>query len=253
MLFVIVFPIILGFVILKIKSFKQNIKGDPMESKRIAAEKAVELVKEGMKIGLGTGSTAYWAIQAIGRLVKEEGLGIQAVATSVQSEQLAKEWGIPMMPFAEVDMLDLTIDGADEVDAELNLIKGGGGALLREKIVAAASKQLIIIVDESKDVQRLGKFPLPVEIVPFAYELTVKKLQQLGCELKLRLSGEELFVTDNGNYIADCEFGEITDPAALHDDLNRIPGVVDNGLFIHMASLVIIGSADGSIRSKARQ
>jgi ribose 5-phosphate isomerase A len=252
-LFVIVFPIILCFVILKIKSIKQIIKGDHMESKRIAAEKAVELVKEGMKIGLGTGSTVYWAIQAIGRLVKEEGLGIQAVATSIQSEQLAKEWGILMIPFAEVDMLDLTIDGADEVDAELNLIKGGGGALLREKIVAAASKQLIIIVDESKDVQRLGKFPLPVEIVPFAYELTVKKLQQLGCELKLRHNDEELFVTDNGNYIADCEFGVITDPAALHDDLNRIPGVVDNGLFIHMASLVIIGSADGEIRSKTRQ
>ncbi|WP_336772061.1 ribose-5-phosphate isomerase RpiA [Paenibacillus sp. MMO-58] len=220
-----------------------------MESKRIAAEKAVELVKDGMKVGLGTGSTAYWAIQAIGRRVKEEGLTIQAVATSVQSEQLAKELGIPMMPFADVDVLDLTIDGADEVDPALHLIKGGGGALLREKIVAAASKQLIIIVDESKDVKQLGKFPLPVEIVPFAFELTVKKLRKLGCEPKLRKKGEELYVTDNGNYIADCEFGAITDPEALHDDLNRIPGVVDNGLFIHMASLVIVGSADGSIRS----
>ncbi|MCM3629923.1 ribose-5-phosphate isomerase RpiA [Paenibacillus glycanilyticus] len=224
-----------------------------MESKRIAAEKAVEFVKEGMKVGLGTGSTAYWAIQAIGRRVKEEGLNIQAVATSVQSEQLAKEVGIPMMPFADVDVLDLTIDGADEVDPQLHLIKGGGGALLREKIVAAASKQLIIIVDESKDVKHLGKFPLPVEIVPFAFELTVKKLRKLGCEPKLRKNGEELYVTDNGNYIADCEFGVITDPEALHDDLNRIPGVVDNGLFIHMANLVIVGSADGSIRSITKE
>jgi ribose 5-phosphate isomerase len=224
-----------------------------MESKRIAAEKAVELVKEGMKVGLGTGSTAYWAIQAIGRLVKEEGLHIQAVATSVQSEQLAKELGIPMMPFADVDVLDLTIDGADEVDPQLHLIKGGGGALLREKIVAAASKQLIIIVDESKAVQQLGKFPLPVEIVPFAFELTVKKLQKLGCEPKLRKNGDELYITDNGNYIADCEFVAIADPEALHDDLNRIPGVVDNGLFIHMANLVIVGSTDGSIRSVTKE
>ncbi|SFF10655.1 ribose-5-phosphate isomerase [Paenibacillus catalpae] len=224
-----------------------------MESKRIAAEQAVELVKEGMKVGLGTGSTAYWAIQAIGRRVKEEGLNIQAVATSVQSEQLAKELGIPMMSFADVDVLDLTIDGADEVDSGLHLIKGGGGALLREKIVAAASKQLIIIVDESKVVNQLGKFPLPVEIVPFAFELTVKKLRNLGCEPKLRKNGEELFVTDNGNYIADCEFAAIADPAALHDELNGIPGVVDNGLFIHMANLVIVGSADGSIRSISKE
>ncbi|WP_284238817.1 ribose-5-phosphate isomerase RpiA [Paenibacillus glycanilyticus] len=220
-----------------------------MESKRIAGEKAVEFVKDGMKVGLGTGSTAYWAIQAIGRRVKEEGLQVQAVATSVQSEELAKELGIPMMPFADVDMLDLTIDGADEVDPELHLIKGGGGALLREKIVAAASKQLIIIVDESKDVKQLGKFPLPVEIVPFAYELTVKKLKKLGCEPKLRMNGDQLYVTDNGNYIADCHFDAIANPVELHDTLNGIPGVVDNGLFIHMANLVIVGSADGSIRS----
>ena len=142
-----------------------------MEAKRLAGEKAAEYVKDGMIVGLGTGSTAYYAIQKIGELVKQ-GLKIKAVATSTSSEQLARELGINLVTFAEVDSIDLTIDGADEVDPHWNLIKGGGGALLREKIVAAASKQLIVIVDESKVVAQLGKFPLPVEVVPFGFEQT---------------------------------------------------------------------------------
>lgn len=218
-----------------------------MESKKLAAEKAVEFVKDGMIVGLGTGSTAYFAIQKIGQKVKE-GLSIRAIATSNQSEELAKELGIPLLPFAEIDEIDVTIDGADEVDANWNLIKGGGGALLREKIVAAATKQLIIIVDESKLVEELGKFPLPVEIIPFGYEMTLRKLQKLGAEPVLRKAGDEVYVTDNGNYIADCHLGSIAQPEELHRMLNLIPGIVDNGLFIDMAAVVIAGNADGSVR-----
>ncbi|MEV5028083.1 ribose-5-phosphate isomerase RpiA [Paenibacillus sp. LPE1-1-1.1] len=218
-----------------------------MESKKLAAEKAVEFVKDGMIVGLGTGSTAYFAIQKIGQKVKE-GLSIRAIATSNQSEELAKELGIPLLPFADIDEIDVTIDGADEVDANWNLIKGGGGALLREKIVAAATKQLIIIVDGSKLVKELGKFPLPVEIIPFGYEMTIRKLQKLGAEPVLRKAGDEVYVTDNGNYIADCHLGSIAQPEELHRMLNLIPGIVDNGLFIDMAAVVIAGYADGSVR-----
>src|SRR4030095_1356809 len=170
-----------------------------MESKRIAAEKAVEFVKDGMIVGLGTGSTAYFAIQKLGQRVKE-GLSIKAIATSNQSEELAKELGITLLSFAEIETIDITIDGADEVDERWNLIKGGGGALLREKIVASASKQLIIIVDESKLSQHLGSFPLPVEIVKFGFEMTMKKLQKLGAEPVLRKSNGQAYQTDNGNY-----------------------------------------------------
>ncbi|QAY65985.1 ribose-5-phosphate isomerase RpiA [Paenibacillus protaetiae] len=216
-----------------------------MNLKKLAADKAVELIENGMTVGLGTGSTAYWAIHGIADRMKE-GLSIRAVATSEASDKLARELGIPIVPFHEVDVIDITIDGADETDSQMNLIKGGGGALLREKIVAASSRQLIIIVDESKVVDRLGKFPLPVEVVPFAVELTLKKLAKLGCEPKLRLTEDgSLFKTDNGNYTADCSFGSISDPAGLHDELNAIPGVVDNGLFIRMASRVIVGSEKG--------
>lgn len=218
-----------------------------MESKKLAAEKAVEYVKDGMIVGLGTGSTAYWAIQRIGQRVKE-GLSIKAIATSKQSEEVAKELGITLLPFAEIDEIDVTIDGADEVDTHWNLIKGGGGALLREKIVAAASKQLIIIVDESKMVSELGQFPLPVEIIPFGFEMTMRKLQKLGAEPVLRKAGDQAFVTDNGNYIADCHFGSIAQPEELHMTLNQIPGIVDNGLFIEMASVVIVGYANGTVR-----
>lgn len=214
--------------------------------KQLAAEKAVEYVQDGMKVGLGTGSTAYWAIRKLGERVSE-GLQITAVATSQASEDQARELGIPLVAFSDVDSLDLTIDGADELDGALQLIKGGGGALLREKIVAMGSARMIVVADESKAVTTLGKFPLPVEIVPFAWEWTVAALAKLGCTTELRRSGEDLYKTDNGNYIADCRFEAIESAAELALALQRIPGVVEHGLFIGIADLAIIGKKDGTI------
>lgn len=215
--------------------------------KKAAGEKAAGFIRSGMTVGLGTGSTAYWAIERIGALVKE-GLEIRAVATSLESERQAGSLGIPLIPFAEVDYIDVDIDGADEIDEGLNLIKGGGGALLREKIVAAASRKMIVVADESKLVSRLGQFPLPVEIVRFAWELTLRKIRALGPEAGVRVRDGESFVTDNGNYIVDCHFGSIQDPADLHDRLKRIPGVVETGLFLGVASAAVIGYADGATR-----
>ncbi|CAN7754831.1 ribose-5-phosphate isomerase RpiA [Paenibacillus sp. LjRoot153] len=217
-----------------------------MEAKKAAAELAIEEIQNGMIVGLGTGSTAYWAIQGLGVRV-QNGLHIQAVATSVASENLAKELGIPLIPFADISEIDVTIDGADEVDPDWHLIKGGGGALLREKIVAFSSKKLIVVVDESKNVAQLGAFPLPVEVVKFGYELTIRKLRALGCEPKVRVTDNQPYVTDNGNYIIDCHFGSIPNPAELHQAINAIPGVVENGLFVGMASQVIVGYKDGSV------
>ncbi|MWV43630.1 ribose-5-phosphate isomerase RpiA [Paenibacillus sp. HJL G12] len=217
-----------------------------MNLKQLAAEKAVEYVKDGMRIGLGTGSTAYWAIKKLGERVKE-GLSVQAVATSKASEKLALEQGIPLIPFDRIDGLDLTIDGADELDRGLHLIKGGGGALLREKIVAYHSKELIIIADESKLVDKLGSFPLPVEIVPFANEWTMASLQEMGAKPMLRTEDEHIYVTDNGNYIADCRFGVIENPKELHQTLLALPGVVDNGLFLGLAARAVIGHSDGTV------
>ncbi|QSF47101.1 ribose-5-phosphate isomerase RpiA [Paenibacillus tianjinensis] len=214
--------------------------------KQLAAEKAVEYVQDGMKVGLGTGSTAYWAIRKLGERV-QQGLKITAVATSQASEDQARELGIPLVAFGDIDSLDLTIDGADELDGELQLIKGGGGALLREKIVAMGSTRMIVVADESKAVQTLGKFPLPVEIVPFAWEWTVAKLAKLGCKPELRRNGDELYKTDNGNYIADCRFEVIPSAPELALSLQSISGVVDHGLFIGIASMAIIGKNDGSI------
>ncbi|MEK3944331.1 MULTISPECIES: ribose-5-phosphate isomerase RpiA [Paenibacillus] len=217
-----------------------------MNVKQLAAEKAVEFVKDGMKIGLGTGSTAYWAINKLGERVSE-GLKITAVATSRASEEQARELGIPIVAFGDIDSLDLTIDGADELDSSLQLIKGGGGALLREKIVASNSTRMIVIADESKVVNTLGKFPLPVEIVPFAWEWTVAELAKLGCNPELRRSGEELYKTDNGNYIADCRFEVIESAPKLALTIQSIPGVVEHGLFIGIAAMAIVGKKDGSI------
>ncbi|WP_156113224.1 ribose-5-phosphate isomerase RpiA [Paenibacillus sp. FSL H7-0737] len=217
-----------------------------MNVKQLAAEKAVEYVEDGMKVGLGTGSTAYWAIRKLGERVSE-GLKITAVATSSASEEQARELGIPLVAFGDIDSLDLTIDGADELDSSLQLIKGGGGALLREKIVASNSTRMIVIADEGKVVNTLGKFPLPVEIVPFAWEWTVAELAKLGCQPELRRSGEELYKTDNGNYIADCRFEAIEAAPKLALTIQNIPGVVDHGLFIGIAAMAIVGKLDGTI------
>ncbi|HLZ88485.1 MAG TPA: ribose-5-phosphate isomerase RpiA [Puia sp.] len=218
-----------------------------VNGKKIAAGKAIEFIRNGMTLGLGTGSTAYWAIQGIGEMVKQ-GLSVKAVATSIQSESLARELNIPIIPFSEVDRLDITIDGADEVDEKLNLIKGGGGALLREKIVAAATRFYIIIVDESKLVRHLGKFPLPVEVVPFGWELTMRRLSELDCTPRMRMAGDKPYFTDNQHYILDCQFGEILDPPALHRKVSDITGVMEDGFFINMADIVVAGSPHGETR-----
>lgn len=218
-----------------------------MIAKQVAAAAAVKEVKNNMTVGLGTGSTAAFAIKEIGIRVKE-GLFIKAVASSVQSEQLAKREGIEIIQFSNVGVIDIYIDGADEVDADLNLIKGGGGALLREKILAYNSRQFIVIVDDSKLVNHLGKFPLPVEITPFAFELTLRNLEKLGCQATIRKKGEKNYITDNGNLIADCDFGKIIDTAKLEKSIKNIPGVMECGLF--QASLVnklFVGYEDGKL------
>ncbi|PRY03963.1 ribose-5-phosphate isomerase [Pontibacter ummariensis] len=222
----------------------------PMEAKRLAAEKAVAHVESGMVVGLGTGSTASWAIKALGEKVRA-GLEIRAVASSVASEQLAQEVGIPVTDFSAFSFIDVTIDGADEVDAGVNLIKGGGGALVREKILAYNSRHFIVVVDETKLVDTLGEFPLPVEIIPFAAELTLGQLSSLGCLTSIRQQDGKDFITDNSNLIADCNFPTITAPSSLHDRLARIPGVVESGLFLQpMVSRLIVGYQDGRIEDR---
>ena len=215
-----------------------------MIPKQIAGEKAIDFVKPGMIVGLGTGSTAYWAIRELGARIKQ-GLEIRAVPTSTQSELLARELNIPIAPFGEVDRIDLDIDGADEVDRDLNLIKGGGGALLREKIIASASDRILIVADESKLVQSLGNFPLPVEVFPFAWELTFRQLKQLGCIPVLRREKDQHFISDNGNFIIDCAFGVMSDPSRILRQLGKIPGIAGHGLFLGMADIVIIGKENG--------
>lgn len=216
-----------------------------MNAKQTAARKAVEFVQDGMVVGLGTGSTAYWAIQRLGQRVKE-GLRIRTIATSLRSETLARELGIPVISFADVTAIDLTIDGADEVDPANRLVKGGGGSLLREKIVAAASRTFIVMVDESKVVAQLGAFPLPVEVVPFGWEATAEACAALGCTPARRMTDGQPFVSDNGNFILDCAFGTLAEPEALAARLNAIPGVVENGLFLGMVDKLVIGRADGT-------
>ncbi|MES5866317.1 ribose 5-phosphate isomerase A [Bacillus cereus group sp. RP32] len=216
-----------------------------MNLKQLAGEYAANFVTDGMKVGLGTGSTVYWTIQKLGERVKE-GLSFQAVPTSKETEVLAKQLNISLISLNDVQSLDLTIDGADEIDANLQLIKGGGGALLREKIVATSSKELIIIADESKLVTHLGTFPLPVEIIPFSWKQTERKIQSLGCQTTLRLKNNETFITDNNNMIIDCIFPHnITNPANLHTQLKMITGVVETGLFVNMTSKAIIGTKNG--------
>ena len=222
---------------------------DQNEMKRIAAEKAVEtFVKDGMTVGLGTGSTAYFVILKVAELVKQ-GYKLKCVATSVASENLALENGIPIVDLNDVDHVDVTIDGADEVDPKMNLIKGLGGALLREKIVAAASVEEIIVVDESKLVEKIGtRCSLPVEVLPFGHLKTAYGLKRQGCEPVLRMKGSEPFVTDGGNLIYDCRFdGGIDNLSFKETALDAIPGVVECGLFINMVRAVVIAHKDGSV------
>jgi ribose 5-phosphate isomerase A len=221
-----------------------------MDKKRAAAESAVELIEDGMTVGLGTGSTANFAIEALGRRVAD-GLMIVGVPTSKGTEALARKQGIKLIDLNDAEIVHMTIDGADEVDPCLNLIKGMGGALLREKIVAFASAEEVIVVDDSKLVETLGtKSPLPVEVLRFGHLKTKDTLQGLGCTARLK-GGERPFVTDNGNLIYECRFPRIEDPQLLESELHHIPGVVECGLFIDLATRVIIGKQDGvEVREK---
>jgi len=216
-----------------------------MDLKEMAAREAVKHVKDGMVVGLGSGSTASIAIRLLGEKVKD-GWKLVGVPTSRESEDLGRSVGIVIGELKDYPDVDLTIDGADEVDPELNLIKGLGGALVREKIVAAATKTEIIVVDESKIVAYLGqKAPLPVEIVKFASESTIHRLKKFGCVPTLREHNGIAFITDNGNLIADCRFLRIENPAEMEAELNLVPGVVDNGLFVGLTDKVIVASKAG--------
>jgi len=216
------------------------------ELKRLAGEKAVEQVEDNMVIGLGTGSTIEYSLKKLGELVKS-GLKIKGIPTSVHTQRIAKEYNIPLTTLEENPVIDLTIDGADEVDSELNLIKGGGGALTREKIIAFNSKKVIIVIDDSKIVKALGiDFALPVEVLRFGWTSTKKALEEFSCNVELRkVMGDEPFITDNSNYILDCDFDRIDNPEQLEKDINNIPGVVENGLFVGLADEVIVGGKQG--------
>src|SRR5256884_5967082 len=214
------------------------------QEKKAAARASLAFVRDGDIVGLGSGSTAEYAIRLLGERV-QAGLKIRGIPTSQRTKELAESLGIPLTTLQEFPDIDVTVDGADEIDPELQLIKGGGGALLREKIVASASKRMVVIADSSKRVQVLGKFPLPVEVIAMAEPLLLKKIAALGASVKLRqYPYGNPFGTDEGHPITDCHFGEIPDPRALARQLDSVPGVVEHGLFIGMATVALIGKGD---------
>ncbi len=214
------------------------------EEKEAAGRAAAKLVKDGDVVGLGTGSTAYFAVVALGERVKA-GMKIVGIPTSSQTADLARTVGIRLTTLDEHPEIDITIDGADEIDPQLRLIKGGGGALLREKVVASASKKMVVVADSGKMVPALGKFPLPIEIISFARTVVEKRIAALGATPKLRTRPDgSSYLTDNGNQILDCSFGKIADPASLALALSNIPGIVEHGLFIGLASVALIGRGD---------
>ncbi len=216
---------------------------DIEKEKHLAAKEAIKLITDNQIVGLGTGSTATYAVKEIGNLVKN-GLKIKGIPTSNKTQKLAETLLIPLADINEVEFIDITIDGADEFTRDLKLIKGGGGALLKEKIVASMTKNEIIIADSSKKVDRLGKFPLPIEVIPFAASYVLRKLSEINGLGKIRIKESSPFITDEGNYIIDTDFGDITDPVYLSDTLNDIEGIVAHGLFIKLADKVIMGVDD---------
>ena len=217
-------------------------KKNVISEKQLSAEAACDYVKDGMIVGLGTGTTAEFAVRKIGKLVRD-GLSIRGIPTSNRTKELAEAEGIPLIDFSESMFIDLTIDGADEIDGNLNMIKGGGAALLQEKIVASVSKAEIIVVNRAKLVDQLGAFPLPVEVIPFGWQVVFNQLESLHGNPDLRLNKGQPQVTDQGNYIIDCHFRKIENPKLLEHQLNMIPGVVENGLFINLCTKMIL--ADG--------
>ena len=217
-------------------------KKNVISEKQLSAEAACNYVKDGLIVGLGTGTTAEFAVRKIGKLVRN-GLSIRGIPTSNKTKELAEAEGIPLIDFSESMFIDLTIDGADEIDGNLNMIKGGGAALLQEKIVASVSKAEIIVVNRTKLVDQLGAFPLPVEVIPFGWQVVFNQLESLHGNPDLRLNKGQPQVTDQGNYIIDCHFRKIENPKLLEHQLNMIPGVVENGLFINLCTKMIL--ADG--------
>jgi ribose 5-phosphate isomerase A len=204
-----------------------------------AARASLRFVHDGAIVGLGSGSTATDVVRLLGERVRA-GLKIRGIPTSRQTGELATALGIPLTTLDQIQEIDVTIDGADEFDQQLSLIKGGGGALLHEKVVASASRQLVIVADSSKHVPILGKFPLPVEVIAFAEPVVKKKIEGLGAFVKLRQSNGRPYVTDEGHHILDCSFGQISDPRSLARKLSDMPGIVEHGLFIGMASIVLV-------------
>ncbi len=217
-------------------------KGDL--EKAAAARASLSFVRDGNIVGLGTGSTAAYAVRFLGERV-HAGLKIRGIPTSAQTKELAASMRIPLTTLEELQQIDVTIDGADEFDPQLRLIKGGGGALLREKIIASASRQVVIIADSSKQVAVLGKFPLPVEVIPFAQPLIARRITALGATVKLRQDAKGgPFISDEGHHILDCSFGQIPDPPALARTLSDMPGVVEHGLFIDLATVVLVAKGE---------
>ncbi|MDQ2091073.1 ribose-5-phosphate isomerase RpiA [Marimonas arenosa] len=224
------------------------------KAKFVAAKRAADMVEDGMRVGLGTGSTAAWLVRCLGEMVRDDGLKFKGVPTSTRTAELARDVGIEVISLDEAKWLDLTIDGADEFDSELNLIKGGGGALLQEKIVATASDQMVVITDASKEVETLGAFPLPVEVIPFGWQTTKALIEEtlvsmdvLGRQTTLRMNGEVPYITDEGNHIIDLHLNRIGNARQLAMVLNQMPGVVENGLFIDICDRVVIGYGDGRV------
>jgi ribose 5-phosphate isomerase A len=225
------------------------------DPKDVAGRRAAGLAEDGMVLGLGTGSTVHFALLELAERIRREKLSVRGVPTSIDTERKSRELGIPLATLDDVDHIDLTIDGADEIDARFDMIKGGGGALLREKVVAALSRRVAIVVGASKVVARLGTtFALPVEVVPFARHPVRCTLEKIGCEPHVREVGGRTYLTDNGNEILDCTFARgIDDAARLERAIDAIPGVVESGLFIGLAHVVLIGNADGRCEVRERE
>ena len=214
-------------------------------AKRVAGEKAASFIENGMIVGLGTGSTAAYFIEHLIQRCKK-GLKITAVASSTRSQELAKKGGIPLIDINTITLIDITVDGADEIDPEKRMIKGAGGALLREKIVASMSKEMVVILDEKKLVPHLGSCKLPVEIIPFAHPATIAKLKKRGYTGELRLKDQSPYLTENGNYIYDIELSKCR-PEEDHEAILQVPGVVETGFFLDYAGRVVIGFLDGNL------
>lgn len=224
------------------------------KAKFVAAKRAAQFVEDGMRVGLGTGSTAAWLVRCLGDMVRDDGLRIKGVPTSTRTAELARDVGIEVISLDEAKWLDLTIDGADEFDGELNLIKGGGGALLHEKIVATASDQMVVIADVGKEVETLGAFPLPIEVISFGWQTTQALVEEtlismdvLGRSSTLRMNGDRPFITDEGNHVLDLHLKRIGNARQLALVINQMPGVVENGLFIDICDAVVIGYGDGRV------